>query len=99
MTNRKKRPTNAANNGGAKKQRGNYSTNSENQRARILEWLHREPLTTLQARAHLDIMLPAARILELKAQGFNIVTEWTTEDTGKAKHRVGRYVLLMAVES
>ncbi len=67
---------------------------NEAQRTRILEWLRSESLTTLQARKHLDIMSPAARVFELREQGFNIITHWTTEDSGKAKHRVARYVLL-----
>jgi len=67
---------------------------NEAQRTRILDWLRRESLTTLQAREHLDIMSPAARVFELRKQDFNIITYWTTEDSGKAKHRVARYVLL-----
>lgn len=65
------------------------------QRGRILEWLRSESLTTLQAREHLDIMHPAGRVKELKAQGHDIKTEWAVEHTAKGKHRVGRYVLLM----
>ena len=64
------------------------------QRQKILDWLRRESLTTLQARKHLDVMHPAGRVKELKAQGFNIVTHWTVEHTDKAKHRIARYVLL-----
>lgn len=64
---------------------------NEAQRTRILEWLRRESLTTLQARKHLDIMSPAARVFELREQGFNIITHRTYE----AKHRVAQYVLLM----
>lgn len=73
---------------------GNYSTDNASQRQRILDWLRRESLTTLQARKHLDVMHPSGRVQELKAQGYNIVKEWTTDDSGKAKHRVARYVLL-----
>jgi len=72
-----------------------YSTNVKSQRKRILEWLSTKPLTTLQARTELDIMHPAARIQELKAQGNNICTHWETVDTGKVKHRVASYVLLV----
>lgn len=75
----------------------NYSPNSASQRQRLLEWLRTSPITTLQARKELDIMHPSQRILELKALGHNIVTHWTTDDTGKAKHRVACYVLLAEV--
>lgn len=70
-----------------------YSTDTANQRKRILDWLQSSPLTTLQARKELDIMHPAARVQELKQRGHNIVTHWTNEFTGKARHRVACYVL------
>ena len=72
-----------------------YSTNNAAQRTRILDWLRRESLTTLQAREHLDIMHPAGRVKELRKQGFNIMTYWTIE----AKHRIAKYVILAKVES
>jgi len=72
----------------------NHSTNVRSQRKRILDWLLTSPLTTVQARTELDVMHPAARIQELKAQGNNICTHWETVDTGKGKHRVASYVLL-----
>ena len=72
----------------------NHCTSVQSQRKRILDWLATSPLTTLQARTELDIMHPAARVQELKAQGNNICTHWETVDTGKGKHRVASYVLL-----
>ena len=72
----------------------NNSTNVESQRKRILNWLATKSLTTIQARIELDIMHPASRVQELKAQGHNIFTHWETVDTGKGKHRVASYVLL-----
>lgn len=69
-------------------------TTAESQRQRILEHLRRESLTTHYARTVLDIPSPAPRVLELRKQGYNIVTEWETVDTGKDKHRFARYVLL-----
>ena len=63
----------------------NYSTNFESQRERLLAWLMTSTLTTLQARQ------------ELREAGHNIVTHWTEESTGKAKHRVARYALLAEV--
>ena len=68
---------------------------AQSQRQQILAWLYVETLTTLQARKELDIMHPAARVKELRERGYNIVTHWTTESTGKAKHRVACYALLM----
>lgn len=73
-----------------------FSTDSNSQRLKILAWLLTAPLTTLQARTELDIMHPAARVKELKARGHNIVTHWTIEWSGKAKHRIASYVLLSA---
>jgi len=70
-----------------------YSTDTANQRQRILNRLHTATLTTLQARQELDVMHPAARVQELRKQGHSILTHWMTDDTGKAKHRVACYVL------
>ena len=72
----------------------NYLTNLESQRERLLAWLMTSTLTTLQARTELDVMHPAARIQELREAGHNIVTHWTTGNTGKANHRVACYALL-----
>ena len=74
-----------------------YSTDSRAQRERLLERLQLSPLSTLQARQArqaLDIMHPAARVKELREQGYNIVTHWTVGATGKGKHRIAYYVLL-----
>ena len=72
-----------------------YSTDAASQRNRIFEWLQSAPLTTLQARQELDVFHPAARVQELRARGHNIVTHWETINSGKAKHRVACYVLLV----
>jgi|WetSurSiteA1Bulk_404760.scaffolds.fasta_scaffold01389_6 hypothetical protein len=80
-------------------QNGKYYQDAETQREQILDWLRSESITTLQARKELDIMSPAARVLELRKQGYNIMTHWTIEDSGKGQHRIARYVLLMAVQS
>ncbi len=70
-----------------------YSTDTANQRKRILDWLQSSPLTTLQARKELDIMHPAARVQELRERGHNFVLNWVIEFSGKSKHRIGQYVL------
>ncbi len=83
-------------NGGRNLQRQKDSFNSTAaQRARLLENLQLAgSITTLQARAQLDVLHPAMRVLELRKQGHRITTHWTTENTdcGQA-HRVALYVL------
>lgn len=73
----------------------NYPTDINQQCARLLAWLQSSTITTLEARQELDILHPAARIQELREAGHKIETHWTTGDTGRAKHRVACYVLLM----
>ncbi|QLH44038.1 MAG: hypothetical protein HWD59_06920 [Coxiellaceae bacterium] len=52
-------------------------------------------MTTVDARAKLNILHPPARILELRRSGYNIVTHWTTifDDMNQA-HRIGEYILM-----
>jgi len=74
----------------------NFNDNSaHNQRLKLLDWLlEKGRITTDQAREHLDIMSPAARIFELKDAGYLIVTfrgGWTSEFG--IKHSVAKYVL------
>lgn len=67
------------------------------QRARLLEALEQGPVSTLYAREYLDILHPAARVQELREQGYNVTTEWVLEDNGEGRpHRVAKYVLLPA---
>ena len=56
-------------------------------------------LTTLYARDEMGIMHPAARVMELRKQGHNIVTNWRIEEdvTGK-RHRIAEYVLFARKE-
>lgn len=64
------------------------------QRQRILAWLQSAPLTTLQARQHLDILHPAARVMELRRLGYDIETIWVEDLSQAGKfHRVARYIL------
>jgi len=67
----------------------------EGQRLAILNYLQEHgSLTTLQARDELGIMSPASRVLELREQGYRIITYWTTsEDRTGTKHREAKYVL------
>ena len=64
------------------------------QRKRILAYLHTHPLDTLTARKELDVMHPAARVMELRKQGIGIITTKIDRpsDCGKI-HTVACYVL------
>ncbi len=56
-------------------------------------------ITTIQAREKLDVMMPAARVHELRhTEGFNIQTIWQTSENAQGhKHRNARYVLMPGV--
>ena len=65
------------------------------QRARVLDAVRGGPKSTIQLRRDWDVLSPAARILELKRRGFEILTQWVHEATDCGKlHRVALYVLL-----
>jgi len=65
------------------------------QRLRALDMLRTGPKSTLQLRREGDILAPAARILELKRRGYEILTQWVQQATDNGKlHRVALYVLL-----
>lgn len=76
--------------------RTNFSDNStHSQCMRLLNALRERPLTTLEARHDLDILMPAARVFDLKAMGHKIHTVWTSGITVEnRKHRIARYVLV-----
>lgn len=64
------------------------------QRTRMLTALMAGPITTVEARRHLDILHPAQRVMELRRAGYPIETVWVTQATDAgALHRVGRYIL------
>ena len=71
------------------------------QRARVLRHLRAyRALTTLEARRLLDVMHPAARVMELRKQGFQILTNWKYDLTSEGgKHRVAEYVLMAEQEA
>ena len=73
-----------------------HDINVKAQCTRLLEWLREKPITTLEARLHLDILAPAARTYELRHNyGFNIVTDWCEEITPIGiKHKVAKYYLM-----
>jgi hypothetical protein len=76
---------------------GIHPNSTEAQRARLLQRLRQGPLTTLAARSELDVLHPAARVMELRGEGFCIETLRTSEysECGQL-HSVARYVLLPA---
>lgn len=69
---------------------------SDAQRARLLEALQKGPLTTIEIRHELDIMMPAARVFELRhGDGHNIVMNWVGRSTAAGNlHRVALYALM-----
>ena len=69
---------------------------AEAQRKRLIDALHCGPITTIEARRNLDILMPAARIYELKhLHGFDIQTVRVRQETEGGKlHSVAKYVLM-----
>lgn len=65
------------------------------QRQRLSAAFHRfVTLTTLEIRRFLDILHPAGRVRELRAEGLDIVTLRLHQETeAGVKHSVGMYVL------
>jgi hypothetical protein len=52
-------------------------------------------LTTQDIRQDLDIMHPAGRIKDLRARGFDIITDWESYPTAcGTRHRMARYVYI-----
>lgn len=87
--------TTAANRGSVKILRPYFTpTGTAHQRQRLLAWLLSSPITTLEARQRLDILHPAARVQELRGQGYDIITHWAIQETPLGRHRVAQYVLL-----
>ena len=65
------------------------------QRNRLLDALRVAPVTAIEARSNLDILMPAARVFELRDQGFDIATVWVLQETDQGKpHRVAKYILM-----
>ncbi len=69
---------------------------AEAQRKRLIDALRCGPVTTIEARRNLDILMPAARIHELRHQhGLNIQSVRIRQETECGKlHSIARYVLL-----
>ncbi len=71
------------------------NTSVSNQRAIILNALLNGPKTTIELRHQYGIMQPAPRVLELKRQGHQIISQRVTRYTPDGvKHKaVARYTL------
>lgn len=71
-------------------------TTVTSQQQRLLVWLKEKSISTLVARQALNIMMPAARVHELRHKfHHNIVRDWIVDfDAAGRPHRVGRYCLL-----
>ena len=69
-------------------------TAGSSQAARLLEALSRFPVTTFEAMRYQDVYHCPARVMQLRKDGWRIVTQWQTVLTeAGVKHRVGLYLL------
>lgn len=83
----------------SKTPRGN-SNSTAAQRKRLIDWLHiHGSIDTITARRELDILMPGARIHELRHKlGHRIDTVRTKQPTECGKlHTVAKYVLIGGV--
>lgn len=72
-----------------------HDTSSHAQRTRLLARIQIGPIDTPTARRELNIMMPAARVKELREQGHPIKTHriTTTDDQGRTHHGVALYYI------
>lgn len=73
-----------------------HSNSSQAQRKRLLVALRQGMVSTITARRELDILMPAARVHELRHRfGHQIDMVWVQQQTDCGRvHRVALYVLL-----
>lgn len=71
-------------------------TSTAAQRLRLLAHLRHEAIDTITARRDLNVMMPAARVKELRWAGHNIATRLADlyDDQGRKHPRVAVYTLL-----
>jgi hypothetical protein len=71
-------------------------TSTAAQRMRLLAHLRHAAISTIDARRDLNIMMPAARVKELREEGHRIVTvRISRADTeGRQHHNVALYTLV-----
>lgn len=73
-----------------------HSADTAAQCQRLLAYLKKQgSISTPQARHELDIVMPAARIFQLRhKQDLNIITTWVREENpGGGVHRFANYIL------
>ncbi|MGF6966691.1 hypothetical protein OKW43_003719 [Paraburkholderia sp. WC7.3g] len=68
---------------------------AEHQRGRLLDAMRLfAGITTLEATRFLDIIDPRARVVELRKEGYRIVTSWVSQSSECGRlHNVGLYTL------
>ena len=71
-------------------------TSTAAQRLRLLAHLRHEAIDTITARRDLNVMMPAARVKELRWAGHNIQTRLVDrfDDQGRKHPRVAIYTLM-----
>lgn len=76
------------------------NTSSSAQRTRLLARLRLGPIDTLSARSELNILMPAARIKELKERGHPIRVQRInmTDEQGRTHHGIALYYLTQTAE-
>lgn len=73
------------------------NTSSSAQRLRLLNWMRTNgSIDTLTARRDLNILMPAARIKELKNQGYTFHTQriTITDEQGRTHSSIALYALI-----
>ncbi|MBN3757497.1 hypothetical protein G3N95_31535 [Paraburkholderia sp. Tr-20389] len=68
---------------------------AEHQRARLLDAMRLcAGITTLEAMRYLDVIDPRTRVVELRREGYRIVTSWVCQPSECGRlHNVGLYTL------
>lgn len=76
-------------------QNSSLGTSTHAQRARLLSWLEAGPIDTITARRELNILMPAARIKELRERGHSIISQRIsmTDEQGRTHHGIALYYL------
>lgn len=72
-----------------------HDTSGDAQRLRLLARLKLGPVDTITARSELNIMMPAARVKELRDRGHDIRRHLITltDDQGRPHHGIALYFL------
>lgn len=79
----------------------NDGTSSSAQRNRLLKRLRAQPVDTITARRELNIMMPAARVKELRDRDHDIRRHLITleDDHGRPHHGIALYFLNTSTSS